>query len=229
MEGDDPLAWLDQLDHARIVPLSELPDLDAAALIKSSWRQRFGPPEPSDDIVARLIARAQGNPLYLEELIAYIQLPDAMQGQQLTLDLPNTLQQLLLSRIDRLDTPVQATLKAASVIGAQVPARWLAEGYPQLGGPSIVPQQLDTLRRMDLLALERAEPNAEYRFQHTLLRDTAYESLAFATRATLHEQLGDYIEHRYAAELDAQIDTLAYHYGRSRQRAQTAHLLPPRR
>ena len=68
---------------------------------------------------------------------------------------------------------------------------------------------------MELLALERAEPHAEYRFQHTLLRDTAYESLAFATRATLHEQLGDYIERRYAAELDAQLDTLAYHYGRT--------------
>jgi class 3 adenylate cyclase/tetratricopeptide (TPR) repeat protein len=214
-DRDDPLAWLDQLDHARSVPLSELPDLEAAALIKSSWSQRFGPPDPSDDMVARLIARAQGNPLYLEELIAYIQVPDSMPGRQLTLDLPDTLQQLLLSRIDRLDTPVQATLKAASVIGAQVPARWLAEGYPQLGGATIVPQQLDTLRRMELLALERAEPNPEYRFQHTLLRDTAYESLAFATRATLHEQLGDYIEGCYASDLDAQLDTLAYHYGRS--------------
>jgi adenylate cyclase len=166
-------------------------------------------------MVARLIARAQGNPLYLEELIAYIQVPDTMPGGQLTLDLPDTLQQLILSRIDRLDTPVQATLKAASVIGAQVPARWLAEGYPQLGGSNIVPQQLDTLRRMELLVLERAEPNVEYRFQHTLLRDTAYESLAFATRATLHEQLGEYIEGRYATELDTQLDALAYHYGRT--------------
>jgi class 3 adenylate cyclase/tetratricopeptide (TPR) repeat protein len=214
-EGDGPLAWLDQLDHARIVSLSELPDAEAVALIKSSWRQRFGLPDPSDDIVARLIARAQGNPLYLEELIAYIQLPEATQGQPLVLELPDTLQQLILSRIDRLDTPVQATLKAASVIGVQVPARWLAEGYPQLGGSTIVPQQLDALRQMELLALERAEPNAEYRFHHTLLRDTAYESLAFATRATLHEQLGDYIEHRYAAELDTQLDALAYHYGRT--------------
>jgi class 3 adenylate cyclase/predicted ATPase len=214
-DGDDPLAWLDQLDHARIVPLSELPDGDAAALITSSWRARFGPPDPSDQMIARLIARAQGNPLYLEELIAYMEVPDATPSMQLTLDLPDTLQQLLLSRIDRLDTPVQATLKAASVIGAQVPARWLAEGYPQLGGSMIVPQQLDTLRQLELLALERATPDPEYRFQHTLLRDTAYESLAFATRATLHEQLGDYIEHRYAAELDAQLDTLAYHYGRT--------------
>lgn len=214
-EGNDPLAWLDQLDHARSVPLRELPDRDAATLIKASWSKRFGAPDPSDDIVTRLLARAQGNPLYLEELIAYIQVPDALSDSQLTLDLPDTLQQLILSRIDRLDSPVQATLKAASVIGAQVPARWLAEGYPQLGGTSIVPQQLDTLRRMELLALERAEPNAEYRFHHTLLRDTAYESLAFATRATLHEQLGDYIERRYAAEPDSQLDALAYHYGRT--------------
>ncbi|MEO7912227.1 MAG: adenylate/guanylate cyclase domain-containing protein, partial [Roseiflexaceae bacterium] len=215
VEGVDPLAWLEQLDHARSLSLSELPHPDAVALIKSSWSQRFGPPDPSDDMVAHLIARAQGNPLYLEELIAYMQVPGAMPGQHLTLDLPDTLQQLILSRIDRLDTPVQATLKAASVIGAQVPTRWLAEGYPQLGGSTIVPQQLDTLRRMELLALERAAPDPEYRFHHTLLRDTAYESLAFATRASLHEQLGDYIEQRYAGELDAQTDALAYHYGRT--------------
>jgi predicted ATPase/class 3 adenylate cyclase len=214
-EGADPLIWLEQLDHAREIGLSELPDPDAIALIKLSWHQRFGPPEPSDDVVAGLLARGRGNPLYLEELIAYIQILEDKPGRPLPLDLPGTLQQLILSRIDRLDMPVQATLKAASVIGAQVPARWLAEGYPQLGGAAIVPQQLDTLRRLDLLVLERATPNARYRFNHSLLRDTAYESLAFATRAVLHEQIGDYIEQRYAADLGGQLDTLAYHYGRT--------------
>jgi class 3 adenylate cyclase/tetratricopeptide (TPR) repeat protein len=214
-EVADRLSWLEQLDHARAIGLSELPDPDAVALIKVSWQQRFGSPEPPDGVVARLLARARGNPLYLEELIAYIQAPEDRPGQPPALDLPDTLQQLILSRIDRLDTPVQATLKAASVIGAQVPARWLAEGYPQLGGADVVPQQLDTLRRLELLVLERAMPEARYRFNHSLLRDTAYESLAFATRAALHEQVADYIEERYAADLGSQLDTLAYHYGRT--------------
>jgi tetratricopeptide (TPR) repeat protein len=214
-EGTRPLAWLAQLSHAQVMPLDELPDNDVAALIKQIWSQRFETPVPPEDVLAELQARAHGNPLYLEELITFIHDRGVTPGQPASLDLPDSLQQLILSRIDRLEPRTQTALKAASVIGAQVPASWLAEGFPQLGEAAAVSQQIESLRRQELLTLERTLPQPEYRFRHTLLRDTAYESLAFATRAMLHEQLADYIGRRYAADLASQLDALAYHYGRS--------------
>ena len=83
-----------------------------------------------------------------------------------------------------------------------------ADGGPQLGGVEQVKAHLSTLSSLDLTPLDRTEPDLEYLFKHVVTQEVAYESLAYATRATLHEQIGGYIETTYGEE--GAIDLLAH-------------------
>jgi tetratricopeptide (TPR) repeat protein len=78
-----------------------------------------------------------------------------------------------------------------------------------------VARHLQTLSGQELTPLERRDPEPEYGFRHALMQEVAYQSMSFASRATLHEQLADYVETRYADDRGAYLDVLAYHYGRS--------------
>jgi tetratricopeptide (TPR) repeat protein len=178
-------------------------------------------PQAPPDLVKQIVARAQGNPFYIDEMLNLIHtrgidLSDTDSAE--ALDLPDSLHSLIISRIDQLDEDVKATLKVASVIGRLFKASWLWGIYPQLGAPERVTAQLDQLNRQALIALDRPEPELEYLFRHIVTREVAYESLSVATRARLHQQIGRYIEQTYTETLEQYVDLLAYHYGLSPDR-----------
>ncbi|MEI7770486.1 MAG: adenylate/guanylate cyclase domain-containing protein [Chloroflexales bacterium] len=168
--------------------------------------------------IERITTRSQGNPFYIDQMINYIQdqgiNPADTQALELV-RLPDSLRSLIISRIDRLSEQEQITLKVASVIGRVFRASWLWGIYPQIGHPDQVQANLDRLSNLDLTPMEKAEPELEYLFKHMMTQEVAYESLAYATRSMLHEQVGDYIESHFAGEADRYLDMLAYHYGRS--------------
>ncbi|MGC1378307.1 MAG: tetratricopeptide repeat protein, partial [Anaerolineales bacterium] len=130
-------------------------------------------------------------------------------------DLPDSLHSLILSRIDRLGERQQITLKAASVIGRLFRASWLYEYYPPLGGPAQVAADLESLHRLGFTVLETPEPELAYLFKHVITQEAAYESLAYATRAALHEQFARYLEQVAGENAGPFLDLLAYHYERS--------------
>ncbi|MEI6777302.1 MAG: adenylate/guanylate cyclase domain-containing protein [Chloroflexales bacterium] len=168
--------------------------------------------------VERITTRSQGNPFYIDQMISYIQDQGINPADTHALSLvrlPNSLRSLIISRIDRLSEQEQITLKVASVLGRVFRASWLWGIYPQIGHPDQVQANLDRLSNLDLTPMEKAEPELEYLFKHMTTQEVAYESLAYATRAMLHEQVGIYIEHHFASEVDRYLDMLAYHYGRS--------------
>ena len=74
---------------------------------------------------------------------------------------------------------------------------------------------LDALSALDVTPLDTPEPELAYLFKHILTQEVAYETLSFATRAMLHDQIGQYIEKTYADALDQYTDLLAYHFERS--------------
>ncbi|NTW98068.1 MAG: tetratricopeptide repeat protein, partial [Oscillochloris sp.] len=168
--------------------------------------------------VERITTRSQGNPFYIDQMISYIQdqgiSPSDTQSLELV-RLPDSLRSLIISRIDRLSEQEQITLKVASVIGRVFRASWLWGIYPQIGRPEQVQANLDRLSNLDLTPMEKAEPELEYLFKHMMTQEVAYESLAYATRTMLHEQVGDYIESHFADDVEHYLDMLAYHYGRS--------------
>jgi predicted ATPase/class 3 adenylate cyclase len=164
-----------------------------------------------------LNSRAEGNPFYLGELLNFLRDRKLLQAdpEHLDRDLPDSLQALILARIDRLSDSERATLKAASVIGREFRARWLAGYHPGLGGYPCVVARLARLHRQDITILGERQPDRTCLFKHVLTRDVAYAILPHALQATLHRDLARYIE----LELKSNdLDLIAYHFGQSDDR-----------
>ena len=208
-----------QFAHFTCIPLEEFTAAEAAQLIELKLGQWLGaetnaPPA----LIERITARAEGNPFYIDEMInlirdRHIDPTDAAALE--TLELPDSLHSLIISRIDRLSEAAKSTVKVASVIGRLFRASWLWGIYPALGTPEHVRAQLEQLSQLDITPLDKPEPELEYLFKHIITREVAYESLAVATRAMLHEQTGLFIEREFPGEQEHYLDLLAYHYGLS--------------
>jgi adenylate cyclase len=164
----------------------------------------------------KIMERAAGNPFYIEELLNYLQNQATIASNTLyDLDLPTSLHSLILSRIDQLTETQRNTIKVASVIGRLFRAAMLWGAYPPLGGPQQVKSDLEVLEQLDLTPLDTPEPELAYLFKNVVTQEVAYESLPFATRAMLHDLIGQYIEKHYVHALSQYVGLLAYHYGRS--------------
>jgi len=214
--GADPFEPVTRLPRFRGVTLDELEEPEAVELVRQRMRQLYGPDrEPPAGAVGRVVARAGGNPFYLEELVSLIH---ARGGDGSDLDLPDSVQRVVMARIDQLGEPEKAVLKVASVLGRRFQAGWIAGCYPAAGTPEEVTWHLDRLDELRLTPRLRAGAEAEYGFRHAITQEVAYESLTLRTRETLHESVGAYIEQAYPDRLAQHVDTLAYHWGRTRRR-----------
>jgi class 3 adenylate cyclase/tetratricopeptide (TPR) repeat protein len=214
-----------QSDGAHELQLRELPADDSRALIATHEGAALLPPALRD----QLVVRAAGNPLFLEELlraltaklegeerrlVAGVQSPNL----QATIDeLPDSLNGLLLARIDRLDESSRALLRVASVIGQRFPMGVLQAVQPS--DQRALLRQLANLDEQDLTVTERVQPERVQLFRHALLQEVAYQSLLYARRRELHRRIGDYLQRRYSESLDAYYGLLAHHYRLSDQRA----------
>jgi predicted ATPase len=117
---------------------------------------------------------------------------------------------LILSRLDQLSESERMTLRVASIIGRLFRAAWLMGYYPELGDVPQTKADLDQLAALDITPLDTPEPDLAYLFKNIVTHEVTYESLSFATRAKLHEQLARYLEN-----MGTSLDSIAYHYGRS--------------
>ena len=140
-------------------------------------------------------------------------------------ELPASLQSLILSRIDQLLEGQKATLKVASIVGRSFEVAMLWGYYPQLGATEQIKEHLEGLTQAVLTVREQPEPDLAYAFRHVLTQEVAYESLPYATRSTLHERLGDFIEITAAGRLDQHLDQLAYHYAQGRNESKKKEYL----
>ncbi|MBC8075757.1 MAG: tetratricopeptide repeat protein, partial [Chloroflexales bacterium] len=208
-----------QLSHFSALPLAVLPPEDVEALVQSKIAQLYGPQAVvAEDLVAAIRARTQGNPFYIEELLNYLhdrgidpQQPAAMQQ----IDLPASLHSLILSRIDRLGEDQRTLLKVASVIGRLFQATILWGISTFFGASERLRRDLEALSDLDLTAQDSPDPELAYLFKHIVTQEVAYESLLYATRASLHEQIGQHIERSHPNASGRYVDLLAYHYDRS--------------
>ena len=128
--------------------------------------------------VAKVVATADGNPLFIEELVASIR-DDA------TEELPTTIRAVVAARIDALPSDVRSALLSASVIGKSFWRRVLS----QIGGNSDIDAALDVLETRGLIQRRfpsRVEGDVEFSFKHDLILDAAYATLPRASRRELH-------------------------------------------
>jgi predicted ATPase len=181
--------------------------------------ERFlGVPEmPSE--ARRLIARrAEGNPLFVEELSRALLDDGTLErvngGYRLArlaneAAVPDTIQGVIMARIDRLPEVSKTALQVASVIGREFSAR-LVERVAAIGAAA--QQALGELRAVELIYQKSASPELAYLFKHALTHDVAYDSLLRQRRRVLHRRAAEVIEELYAERLPELYETLAWHY-----------------
>jgi tetratricopeptide (TPR) repeat protein len=169
--------------------------------------------------------KAEGNPFFLEEVVralieagAIVKDEDdgrwrAAQAVE-SLRLPENLQAMLTSRIDRLDAQAKRTLQMASVIGRKFSRRVLAhiaESDRQLDDELAALQQSELI----LAANANGQADAEYVFRHELTRDAAYQTLLRRQRRRYHRRAGEAIETLFPERLSEEAHRLAYHFGQA--------------
>lgn len=213
---------IEALEQFTRIELHELTTLEAESAVRAKLTQLYparGGALPAG-LVEALMRRAQGNPFYLEELLNYVRDRGLDPSDIQNIELPDSLHTLILSRIDQLSEAEKTTLRVASIVGRLFRAQWLTGYYPELGLFPQVKAALDALSGLDITPLDSPEPELAYLFKHIVTHEVTYESLPFATRARLHEQLARYLE-----SADAPVETIAFHYGRSENKAKQMEYL----
>ncbi len=180
-----------------------------------------------------VLKRAGGNPFYAEELIFTLRdqgiIELVMDGEKAkcivkadlkkaTQRLPDSIQGLILARIDRLPPERQLILKVGAVIGrtfAYTPLHYTLNQYIPIEAQEIN-EHLSKLEILDLTPLEIPEPDLAYIFKHIITQEVAYQTLLFAQRRQLHRTVAKWFEDTFQNEdfdmLAPYYPLLAYHY-----------------
>ena len=137
------------------------------------------------------------------------------------LQVPDTVQGMIASRIDRLRPQQQQVLKVASVIGRTFTLRTLLGVYPTQADKSRLQKLLDVLTRLEIVTLEDARTST-YTFKHTIISEVAYNRMTFAQRQDIHYHVALWHEQHYADNLAPFYSLLAYHYDRAERPIQAA-------
>ncbi|HNT76893.1 MAG TPA: tetratricopeptide repeat protein [Anaerolineae bacterium] len=136
-------------------------------------------------------------------------------GDLAGIELPNSIQALVMSRIDRLDESSKLSIKVASVVGRTFEYRTVEAMYPVPIEPARLLGNLEKLHRLELTPLDKPGPDWIYLFKHVTTQEVAYETLLYAHRRDLHRRLAEYLERQHQDNLAEYYELLAYHYTRS--------------
>jgi class 3 adenylate cyclase/tetratricopeptide (TPR) repeat protein len=172
-----------------------------------------------DLVTNAILEKADGNPFFLEELTR-----DAKEreGTHQTGTVPNTIQAVLMARIDRLPADAKRLLQTASVLGRQFPVRLLTAVREGVGA---IEEHLAHLRRLEFLhPLPEAEETT-FVFKHALTQEVAYESLLSSHRKTLHLAAARALESLYVDRLEKVYELLAHHYAKTDEAAKAVEYL----
>jgi tetratricopeptide (TPR) repeat protein len=177
-------------------------------------------PEETSNLILRT---AEGNPYYILELIQALVAKGVLARESdhspwhltrpvTTLDLPNSLQRLLLARMDRLTSQQRLILQIAAVIGSVF---WLNMLNHLLGDSQRLKTDLAALQRAQLIQESGRVPELgmQYFFKSPLVRDTVYDGLLNTQRIAYHLRAAEYLENMISPGVLGEYDgMLAYHY-----------------
>jgi tetratricopeptide (TPR) repeat protein len=191
-------AWTAPKANATIVTLEPLAETDSEKLAE-------GLGELSEESRAQIVEAAEGNPLFVEQLVAMR--AESGGGE---LEIPPTLHALLAARIDRLAEEERAVVERGSIEGRLFHRGAVAELLTEAARHEVGAHLL-TLVRKELIRPDRATVPGDdgFRFGHILIRDAAYEAIPKRQRAELHERYADWLAARLGPQAPDEI--LGYH------------------
>jgi class 3 adenylate cyclase len=204
-------------DHPRRTtefPLAPLTREDSQRLLQGVSRSsELGEPE-----LEMIATAAEGNPLYLEELLNAVldtaaAVPDHPWGHSVIRPgmLTPTLESLLLARIDTLSESGRRLAQLAAVIGRSFPVKVLEH----IADVENVDQVLTTIVRADVIRELRRYPELEYSFRHGLLWRACLSTLPEARRRRLHGSVATAFESLFRDTIENHLEVIAYHFARS--------------
>ncbi|TIW01026.1 MAG: hypothetical protein E5V85_01560 [Mesorhizobium sp.] len=201
--------WTGQA-HVTVLVLNRLDRREGAALVQ----RVVGTGELPTDVVAEIIERTDGVPLFVEELTkAVLEGGNARtvlsRAGATALNVPATLHASLMARLDRLGSAVKEVAQIGAVLSREFSYELLAavaqRNAAELNGA------LDQLVGAGLVFCRGTRPLATYLFKHALVQDAAYGTLLRAKRQELHKRVADVLEEQWIEITQAQPELLAHH------------------
>jgi class 3 adenylate cyclase/tetratricopeptide (TPR) repeat protein len=233
----EDLHWIDQTSQDFLADFTgDLPSVPVMLLV--TYRPGYSPPwagksfssqlalrplspAASEQIVASVLAdadvsetaaiaeRGEGNPFFLEEL-ARASRDQATGSADVTV--PETVQQVLAARIDRLSADQKAAIQLASVLGREFSLDLAEEVWDGVGP---LEARLQELKGLEFLQEQHAATERTFVFKHALTREVAYDGMLQARRRQLHGEAGEALEHSGTSQRFEHCELLAYHHSHS--------------
>lgn len=192
--------WAGELNAPSLV-LEPLGPDDSQKLITDRLGGRLLPAET----LTRIVQTAQGNPLFVEQMLAAL-------GEDGQVSVPASVQALLAARLDRLGPAERDLIRSASVLGTKFSLADLVPLLPDEARP-FAGRHLAALERKELILPSRRSPSERetFAFRHDLIQLAAYRSLTKATRAKLHELVAQRLEGEAARGRSEFDELIGYH------------------
>jgi len=187
-------------EWTRLLELAPLDGAHALEVLEDATADAPLPPHQLDI----LVARAEGNPLYLHELLGMAQRAGGVE------QLPDTVEGVIAAQIDGLPPSERTALRRAAVLGASFDERLLRTVLPDMTAVAFCNRLGEFLETSP----------GRIRFRHALVRDAAYEGLAYRRRRELHGIVGDAILAERGAEADDDAALLSLHFFEAQRHAE---------
>jgi tetratricopeptide (TPR) repeat protein len=217
MRPGEPLTRIHVLPHVHRLELVHLNAEDTREFL----RIRLGLDPPNTALEDLVLAKVQGNPFFIESIVhglrerGYLSLSSdgrvtlTKSLQEITI--PDSIQDVVLSRIDHLNETEKAVLKVASVIGRIFTLEAVYILLRQTINHHELNEAISTLNGLGLTILELEEPLTII-FKHIVIRDVAYNTLLVSAREDLHRRVASYLEEKSADTPLKAPGILAYHF-----------------
>jgi len=211
------LDYADRRSTLRLAPLTTAATSELVANLTGSN-------DVPASVQALIAQRTEGNPFYVEEVLRSLrEKGGSLGGVAAELELPATIEEVILSRVDRVEPAAKRILQIAAVVGRRFPRDLVAElageeSDVDVAFASLVARELVepvTSRRTAIARVVRMATSAEYVFKHALIQEAVYGSILKKTRRELHAECARSIERRFEDHLHDAYGMLAYHYLRA--------------
>ncbi len=230
-----PLAEPLPRGYRRLVDQPETVTLALGALspeeTKALVSRRLGAKELPPPVTELIWEKAGGNPFFSEELAdalrdtGLIRVEDGVCTVERNLgglEFPETIEEVVNRRIDRLTPQQQTVLKVASVIGRVFAFDILRDVFPLADAKERLADLLAELVALDITPVESPEPALRYLFKDLVTREVAYTLMLFEQRRQLHRSVAEWYEQAHAADPAPVATLLAHHWSKAIERLEQA-------
>lgn len=214
-----PAEWLPPETPQTKLTLTALPAAEGTQLAAAVLGERAAP-----SLVQTLLARTDGNPFFMEQLLLYWQESDLLASspaglalKDTAVEIPAAVRSVLIARLDRLVQQVKDVVQTAAVLGREFELTVLRE---MLHDDTALPQKVQAAEQA---AIWSAITELTYLFKHALLRDAAYEMQLQTRLRQLHMLAAEAMLDLYATDLAPHYGDIAYHYEQAQVTQAAAH------